>query len=55
MELLLFVLGAIALDLLALRFGADSRILDPRRSEPSLVSGPGGSAAYGGRSGTGSS
>ncbi|MBV9359381.1 MAG: hypothetical protein JO023_28045 [Chloroflexi bacterium] len=37
MELVIFVLGAIALDLLALRFGADSRILDPRRSEPSLA------------------
>jgi hypothetical protein len=55
MELLIFVLAAIALDLLALRFGADSRVLDPRRAEPSLVSGPGGTAAYAGRSGTGSS
>jgi hypothetical protein len=39
MELLIFVLGVIALDLLALRFGADSRSLDPRRAEPSLAGG----------------
>jgi hypothetical protein len=41
MELLRLLVGAIGLDLLALRFGADSRNLDPRRPEPSL---PGGSA-----------
>jgi hypothetical protein len=33
MELLLLVLGLVVLDLLALRFGADSRVLDPRRRE----------------------
>jgi len=36
MELLILVLAAIVLDILALHFGADSRILDPRRREPFL-------------------
>jgi hypothetical protein len=40
MELVLLVVAAIVLDLLALRFGADSRNLDPRRSEPSLLGDP---------------
>ena len=39
MELLLLVLGLIVLDVLAFRFGADSRILDPRKREPSLLGG----------------
>jgi hypothetical protein len=45
MELLIILVGAIALDLLALRFGADSRILDPRRPEPPLAGGSAGSRA----------
>jgi len=34
MELVLFVVGLIVLDLLAMRFGADSRNLDPNKREP---------------------
>ena len=34
MELVLFVVGLIVLDLLAMRFGVDSRNLDPKRREP---------------------
>ncbi len=33
MELLLLVVALIVLDLLALRFGADSRVLDTRRRD----------------------
>jgi hypothetical protein len=37
MELVILIGGLIMLNILALRFGADSRILDPRRREPSLL------------------
>jgi hypothetical protein len=37
MELLLIVVAVVALDVLALRFGADSRNLDPRRREPPIT------------------
>jgi hypothetical protein len=46
MELLTLVgglLGLIVFDLLAMRFGVDSRKLDPRRAEPWLLEDP---AAY---------
>lgn len=39
MELLLLVVALVVLDVLALRFGVDSRVLDPRRHEPSLFGG----------------
>ncbi|MBV9581997.1 MAG: hypothetical protein JO057_25735 [Chloroflexi bacterium] len=39
MELLVLVLAAIVLDVLALRYGVDSRNLDTRRREPYLVGG----------------
>ena len=35
--LLVLLVGVILLDGLALRFGADSRVLDPRRREPFLL------------------
>jgi len=37
MELLLLFVGLVLLDVLALRFGEDSRNLDPRRRERWLV------------------
>jgi hypothetical protein len=38
-ELLLMVLALVLLDVLAYRFGEDSRVMDPRRRGPSLFGG----------------
>ena len=37
MELLLLVIGLVVVDILALRFGEDSRVLHPQKREPFVV------------------